>query len=41
MERESLFDIRDSAEALMLSVAEINRALLRALIAARQLDGID
>lgn len=41
VERESLFDIRDSAEALMLSVAEINRALLRALVAARQLDGID
>jgi EAL and modified HD-GYP domain-containing signal transduction protein len=41
VERESLFDIRDAAEALMLSSAEINRALLRALIAARQLDGIE
>ncbi len=38
VEQESLFDIRDAAERLMLSVAEINRALLRALIAARQLD---
>ncbi len=38
VERESLFDIRDAAESLMLSVAEVNRALLRALIAARQLD---
>jgi EAL and modified HD-GYP domain-containing signal transduction protein len=41
VERESLFDIREAAETVMLSVAEINRALLRALIAARQLDGID
>ncbi len=41
VERESLFDIRDTAEAVMLSVSEINHALLRALIAARQLDGID
>jgi EAL and modified HD-GYP domain-containing signal transduction protein len=38
VEQESLFDIRDAAERLMLTVAEINRALLRALIAARQLD---
>ncbi|HYN58932.1 MAG TPA: HDOD domain-containing protein [Rubrivivax sp.] len=38
VEQESLFDIREAAEALMLSVAEINRALLRALVAARQLD---
>ncbi len=41
VERESLFDIRDAAESLMLSLAEINRALLRALEAARQLDGVD
>ncbi len=41
VERESLFDMRDAAEAVMLSAAEINRALLRALIGARQLDGID
>jgi c-di-GMP phosphodiesterase len=38
VERESLFDIRECAEAVMLSAAEINRALLRALAAARQLD---
>ncbi|MGL6112180.1 MAG: EAL and HDOD domain-containing protein [Rubrivivax sp.] len=41
VERESLFDIRDAAEALMLSVPEVNRALLRALTAVRQLDGVD
>ena len=35
VESESLFDFRDAAEALMMSVAEINRALLRALMAAR------
>ena len=40
VEQESLFDIRDTAEALMLSVAEVNRALLRALVAVRQLDGV-
>jgi EAL and modified HD-GYP domain-containing signal transduction protein len=38
VEHESLFDIREAAETLMLSAPEINRALLRALIAARQLD---
>ena len=38
VEHESLFDIREAAETLMLSATEINRALLRALIAARQLD---
>ena len=38
VERESLFDIRDAAEASMLSAAEINRALLCALLAAGQLD---
>jgi EAL and modified HD-GYP domain-containing signal transduction protein len=38
VEQESLFDIRNMAEALMLSAAEINRALLRALMAARQLE---
>jgi EAL and modified HD-GYP domain-containing signal transduction protein len=38
VEQESLFDIRNAAEALMLSAAEINRALLRALMAARQLE---
>jgi c-di-GMP phosphodiesterase len=38
VEQESLFDIRNAAESLMLSAVEVNRALLRALIAARQLD---
>lgn len=37
VEQESLFDIRNAAEGLMLSAAEINRALLRALLTARQL----
>lgn len=41
VEQESLFDIRDAADALMLSVAEINRALLRALVAVQQLEGVD
>jgi c-di-GMP phosphodiesterase len=41
VEQESLFDIREAAEALMLSVAEINRALLRAFVAVRQLEGVD
>ncbi len=36
VEQESLYDIRDAADALMISVAEVNRALLRALVAARQ-----
>lgn len=34
IESESLFDIRDSADHLMLSVAEVNRAVLRALTTA-------
>ena len=34
IESESLFDIRQSADALLLSVSEVNRALLRALAAA-------
>ena len=38
VEQESMFDIRNAAEALMLSAAEVNRALLRALLAARQLE---
>jgi EAL and modified HD-GYP domain-containing signal transduction protein len=38
VEQESTFDIRNTAEALMLSAAEVNRALLRALMAARQLE---
>ncbi len=38
VEQASAFDLRETADALMLSIAEINRALLRALLAARQLD---
>jgi EAL and modified HD-GYP domain-containing signal transduction protein len=38
VEQESMFDIRNAAEALMLSAAEVNRALLRGLMAARQLE---
>lgn len=38
VEQESLFDIRAAADALMMSVAEINRAELRALAAAAQLE---
>lgn len=37
VENESLFDIRDSAERLLLGVGEINRAVLRALSNAVQL----
>jgi EAL and modified HD-GYP domain-containing signal transduction protein len=38
VEQESLFDIRAAADALLMSVTEINRAELRALAAAAQLD---
>jgi EAL and modified HD-GYP domain-containing signal transduction protein len=38
VEQESIFDIRAAADALMMSVAEINRAELRALSLAAQLD---
>jgi c-di-GMP phosphodiesterase len=38
IEAESAFDIRERCEALMLSPIEVNRALLLALKAARQLD---
>jgi c-di-GMP phosphodiesterase len=38
IEQESLFDIRESAERLFMTPAEVNRALLTALAAARQLD---
>jgi c-di-GMP phosphodiesterase len=37
VENESIFDIRQSAEHLLLGEAEINRAVLRALAAAAQL----
>jgi len=38
IENESLFDFREAAEALMMSVSEINRAQLRAFTAASQLE---
>jgi EAL and modified HD-GYP domain-containing signal transduction protein len=38
VEGDSLFDVRDAAETLMMSVSEINRAVLRALMAASELD---
>ena len=38
VEAESLFDFRAAADKLMMSVSEINRAELRALTAAAQLD---
>jgi len=38
VESESLFDFREAADTLMMSVVEINRAELRALTAAAQLD---
>jgi EAL and modified HD-GYP domain-containing signal transduction protein len=37
VENESLFDVRDSAERLLLGVGEINRAVLRALAQAAQI----
>jgi EAL and modified HD-GYP domain-containing signal transduction protein len=38
VEAESVFDIRSAAEATMLGLPEVNRAVLRALANARQLD---
>ncbi len=38
VEAESVFDIRAAAEATMLGLPEVNRAVLRALAGARQLD---
>jgi EAL and modified HD-GYP domain-containing signal transduction protein len=38
IEAESLYDFREAADALMMSVSEINRAQLRALTAASQLE---
>ena len=38
VESESLFDFRESAEKLLMSVIEINRAQLRALMAASELE---
>jgi EAL and modified HD-GYP domain-containing signal transduction protein len=38
IESAALLDIRSASEALMMSPAGVNKALLRALVAARQLD---
>ncbi len=38
VESSSIYDIRSAAEALMIDVPEVNRAVLRALAAARLLD---
>ena len=38
VESASVYDIRSAAEALMIDVGDVNRAVLRALAAARQLD---
>ena len=38
VENASVFDLRETAERLMMSVGEVNTALLRALATARQLD---
>ncbi|HEX7441847.1 MAG TPA: HDOD domain-containing protein [Caldimonas sp.] len=38
VESESLFDFRETAEKLLMSVSEINRAQLRALMAATELE---
>jgi EAL and modified HD-GYP domain-containing signal transduction protein len=38
IESASVYDIRSAADALMMSVTTVNRAVLRALAAARQLD---
>lgn len=39
VEQEALFDVRECSERLMLGPSELNRALLNALSAARQLEG--
>ena len=38
VESESLFDFREAADKLMMSVNEINRAQLRALMQAAELE---
>ncbi len=38
VESESLFDFREAADSLMMSVSEINRAQLRALMAASEIE---
>ena len=39
VEQEAAYDIREAADRLMLGMTEVNGALLRALLAGRQLDG--
>jgi EAL and modified HD-GYP domain-containing signal transduction protein len=39
VEQETAYDIRECADQLLLGSAEVNRAVLAALLAARQLDG--
>jgi EAL and modified HD-GYP domain-containing signal transduction protein len=38
IESAALYDIRDTADALLMALPAVNRAVLRALVAARQLD---
>jgi c-di-GMP phosphodiesterase len=38
IEGEALFELREAADTLMMSVSEVNRAELRALMAATELD---
>jgi EAL and modified HD-GYP domain-containing signal transduction protein len=38
VESAAVFDVREIAERLMMSVGEVNAALLRALASARQID---
>ena len=38
IEQESVLDVRDGAERLMIGLAEVNRALLAALATAAQLE---
>ncbi len=39
VEQEAAYDTREAADRLMLGMAEVNQALLAALLAGRQLDG--
>ena len=39
VEQDAAYDMREAADQLMLGMAEVNQALLRALLAGRQLDG--
>jgi EAL and modified HD-GYP domain-containing signal transduction protein len=38
IESQSAYDIRDCADAMMMDMRQVNRALLRALTTASQLD---